>query len=185
MLTNDQLFKTQESFSFRVRLCDSPDCAPLTIVIYDWFTREGTPPRAGNKAEVLVDGAQKWAYVHKDIQSAKKDIRIATWLCRPDIELVRPKSLGVTEPTEREHYRFGKLLEDKANQGVEARVLIWGMTYTPVLNKWLRKWHWTPDDRIEIMEQDHPLLIGSYHQKTMTIDGQIGYCGGMNIKEND
>jgi phosphatidylserine/phosphatidylglycerophosphate/cardiolipin synthase-like enzyme len=185
MLANDQLFKTKESFSFRVRLCDSPDYAPLTIVIYDWFTREGTPPRAGNKAEVLVDGAQTWAYVYKDIQAAKRDIRIATWLCRPDIELVKPKSHGVTEPTEREHYRFGKLLEDKANQGVKARVLIWGMTYTPVLNKWLRRWHWTPDDRIEIMEQDHPLLIGSYHQKTMTIDGQIGYCVGMNIKEND
>jgi phosphatidylserine/phosphatidylglycerophosphate/cardiolipin synthase-like enzyme len=185
MLAADPLFDTQESFSFRVRLCDSPEDPPLTIVVYDWFTREGTPPRAGNKAEVLVDGAQTWQTVFRDMQAAKKDIRIATWLCRPDIELVRPESLSVTEPAERKQYRFGQLLEDKARQGVLARLLIWGMTYTPVLNKWLRRWHWTPDDRIEIMEQDHPLLIGSYHQKTMTIDGRIGYCGGMNIKEND
>ena len=185
MFLTDQFFETSESFSFRVRLCDRPDDVPLTIVVYDWFTREGTPPRAGNKAEVLVDGAQTWEYVYKDIKAAKKDIRIATWLCRPDIELVRPESHGVTDPEERKHYRFGHLLEEKAKQGVLARVLIWGMTYTPVLNKWLRKWHWTPDDCILIMEQDHPLLIGSYHQKTMTIDGRIGYCGGMNIKEND
>ena len=71
-----------------------------------------------------------WAYVYKDMQAAKRDIRIATWLCRPDIELVRPKGHGVTEPAEREHYRFGQLLDAKTNQGVTARVLIWGMTYT-------------------------------------------------------
>ncbi len=185
MLLDDESFRTQDAFSFRVKLRDSPDDEPLTIVIYDWFTQEGSPPRAGNKAEVLVDGAQTWAYVHSDMQAAKKDIRIATWLCRPDMELLRPEQFGVTEPFEREHYRFGQLLDEKAQQGVIARVLLWGMTYTPILNRWLRKWHWTPDDRIELMEQDHPLLIGSYHQKTMTIDGCIGYCGGMNIKEND
>ena len=185
MLSTDPLLETNESFSFRVRLCDSPADTPLTIVVYDWFTREGTPPRAGNKAQVLVDGAQTWEYVYNDLQTAKKDVRIATWLCRPDIELVRPRRYAVTDPAEREHYRFGQLLEKKANQGVTARVLIWGMTYTPILNKWLRRWHWTADDRIQIMEQDHPLLLGSYHQKTMTIDGRIGYCGGMNIKEND
>jgi phosphatidylserine/phosphatidylglycerophosphate/cardiolipin synthase-like enzyme len=185
MLFNDESFRTLDAFSFRVKLCDSPDDEPLTIVVYDWFTREGTPPRAGNMAEVLVDGAQTWAYVYKDMQAAKKDIRIATWLCRPDMEMVRPKDCAVTEPADREQYRFGQLLDEKAKQGLTARVLLWGMTYTPILNKWLRRWHWTPDDRIELMEQDHPLLIGSYHQKTMTIDGRIGYCGGMNIKEND
>ncbi|MEJ2099477.1 MAG: phosphatidylserine/phosphatidylglycerophosphate/cardiolipin synthase family protein [Desulfobacterales bacterium] len=185
MPPNDQYYDTQETFSFRVKLCAGPDDEPLTIVVYDWFTREGTPPRAGNKAEVLVDGAQTWAYVYKDMQAAKSDIRIATWLCRPDMELVRPEKYGVTEPAERANYRFGQVLDEKAKQGVIARVLLWGMTYTPVLNAWLRKWHWTSDDRIELMEQDHPLLIGSYHQKTMTIDGRIGYCGGMNIKEND
>ena len=185
MPPNDPLYDTQETFSFRVKLCASPDDEPLTIVVYDWFTQEGTPPRTGNKAEILVDGAQTWAYVYNDMQAAQEDIRIATWLCRPDMELMRPEADGVSEPIEREPFRFGQVLDEKAKQGVTARVLLWGMTYTPILNAWLRKWHWTPDDRIEIMEQDHPLLIGSYHQKTITIDGRIGYCGGMNIKEND
>jgi phosphatidylserine/phosphatidylglycerophosphate/cardiolipin synthase-like enzyme len=185
MPTNGESLPMPDAFSFRVKLCDSPDDEPLTIVVYDWFTREGTPPRAGNKAEVLVDGARTWDCVYDDMQAAKKDIRIATWLCRPNMELVRPAAYGVTEPAEREHFRFGQVLDEKAGQGVIARVLLWGMTYTPILNTWLRKWHWTPDDRIELMEQDHPLLIGSYHQKTITIDGRIGYCGGMNIKEND
>ena len=27
--------------------------------------------------------------------------------------------------------------------------------------------------------------VGSYHQKTAIIDGEIGFCGGMNMKEND
>ena len=185
MSANSGSSQAEESFSFRVRLCDSLDDKPQIIVVYDWFTRVGTPPRAGNKAEVFVDGAQTWASVSKDMQAAKEDIKIATWLCRPDIELVRPKDLAVTEPEEREDYRFGPLLESKAAQGVKAWVLIWGMTYTPILNSWLRKWYWTPQDRIELMEQDHPKFIGSYHQKTITFDGRVGYCGGMNIKEND
>jgi phosphatidylserine/phosphatidylglycerophosphate/cardiolipin synthase-like enzyme len=182
---NNGSSQAEESLSFRVRLCDSPDDKPQNIVVYDWFTGVGTPPRAGNKAEVLVDGAQTWASVSKDMQAAKEDIKIATWLCRSDIELVRPKDLAVTEPAERKDYRFGPLLETKTAQGVKAWVLIWGVTYTPILNSWLRKWYWTPQDRIELMEQDHPKFIGSYHQKTITIDGRVGYCGGMNIKEND
>jgi phosphatidylserine/phosphatidylglycerophosphate/cardiolipin synthase-like enzyme len=185
MTTGDPTFQVQETFSFRVKLRDSPEDPPLTIVVYDWFTREGTPPRAGNKAEVLVDGARTWGRVYADMQAAKEDIRIATWLCRPDMEMVRPQDAGVSEPADRNSYRFGQVLDEKAAQGVTARVLLWGMTYTPILNTWLRKWHWAPDDRVELMEQDHPLLIGSYHQKTITIDGSIGYCGGMNIKEND
>jgi phosphatidylserine/phosphatidylglycerophosphate/cardiolipin synthase-like enzyme len=183
--TNNGSSQAGESFSFRVRLCDSPDDKPQIIVVYDWFTRVGTPPRAGNKAEILVDGAQTWASVSRDMQAAKENVKIATWMCRPDIELVRPKELAVTEPEERANYRFGPLLDAKAKQGVRAWVLIWGLTYTPILNSWLRKWYWTPQDRIELMEQDHPKLIGSYHQKTMTIDGRVGYCGGMNVNEND
>ncbi|HSN96941.1 MAG TPA: phospholipase D-like domain-containing protein, partial [Candidatus Nanopelagicales bacterium] len=27
--------------------------------------------------------------------------------------------------------------------------------------------------------------IGSHHQKTVVVDGRVGFCGGMNIKEND
>ena len=185
MSANDGVSQAGDSFSFRVRLCDSPDDKPQTIVVYDWFTRVGTPPRAGNKAAVLVDGAQTWASVSADLKAAKQNIRIATWLCRPDIELIRPKELAVTEPAERADYRFGPLLDAKAVQGVKAWVLIWGMAYTPILNSWLFKWYWRAKDRIELMEQDHPKFIGSYHQKTLTIDGRIGYCGGMNIKEND
>jgi hypothetical protein len=152
---NNGSSQAEESFSFRVKLCDSPDDKPQIIVVYDWFTGVGTPPRAGNKAEVLVDGAQTWKSVSEDMQAAKQDIKIATWLCRPDIELVRPKDRAVTEPAERAHYRFGPLLDAKAAPGgVKAWVLIWGMTYTPILNSWLRKWYWTPQDRIELMEQD-------------------------------
>lgn len=29
------------------------------------------------------------------------------------------------------------------------------------------------------------LPIGSYHQKTVVCDGRIGFCGGMNLKQND
>jgi phosphatidylserine/phosphatidylglycerophosphate/cardiolipin synthase-like enzyme len=59
------------------------------------------------------------------------------------------------------------------------------MVYTPILDRWMRRWFWRGRDNIDVLEQDHPIIIGSHHQKTFTIDGRIGYCGGMNLKEND
>ena len=175
----------QAGIELKVTLADSPSATPNRVVIYDWFTRVGTPPRPGNDVELLVDGEQAWSRVFQDLSTAQKTVQVATWMLRPDIELVRPDALALAEPGERAQYRFGALIERLASQGVHVRLLIWGMTYTPMFNKWLRRWFWTAPTHIELLEQDHPKLIGSHHQKTFTIDGRVGYCGGMNVKEND
>lgn len=175
----------QGGIELRVSLADSPDAPPNRIVIYDWFTRVGTPPRAGNDIELLVDGEAAWSRVFQDLSTAQETVQVATWMLRPDIELVRPEALAVAEPAERAQYRFGALIERLAERGVHVRLLIWGMTYTPLFNKWLRRWFWRSPAHIELLEQDHPKLIGSHHQKTFTIDGRVGYCGGMNVKQND
>jgi phosphatidylserine/phosphatidylglycerophosphate/cardiolipin synthase-like enzyme len=175
----------QGGIELKVALADSPDAPPNRVVIYDWFTRVGTPPRAGNDVELLVDGEAAWSRVFQDLSTAQTTVQVATWMLRPDIELIRPEALALAEPAEREQYRFGDLIERLADKGVHVRLLIWGMTYTPIFNKWLRRWFWTAPPHIELLEQDHPKLIGSHHQKTFTIDGRVGYCGGMNVKEND
>lgn len=175
----------ESGIEIQVSLADSPEAEPNRLVVYDWFTRVGTPPRPGNDVELLVDGEQTWSRVFQDLSTAEAHVQVSTWMLRADIEMIRPEALATSEPEERSQYRFGKLVERLAEQGVSVRLLIWGMTYTPLLDKWLRRWFWTAPAGVQLLEQDHPKLIGSHHQKTFTIDSRVGYCGGMNVKEND
>ena len=172
---------------FRVELAESRGGPSNRIVVYDWFTRgeRRAPPRGGNRVEVLVDGEAGWGRVADDLEHAAQEVQIATWMCRPDIELRRPPELALAQPAERGQFRLGEMLEHRAGLGAKVRLLIWGMAYTPILDRWMRRWYWRGRDNIDVLEQDHPSLIGSHHQKTITIDGRIGYCGGMNLKEND
>jgi len=178
---------TPDVVTLKVEPAESRDGRFNRVVVYDWFTRgiDRAPPRGGNKVEILVDGEQGWGRVADDLEQAKRDVHIATWMCRPDIELRRPKELALSEPRERGHLRLGEILESRAKVGVKVRLLIWGMLYTPIIDRWMRRWYWRGHDNIDVLEQDHPSWIGSHHQKTITIDGRIGYCGGMNLKEND
>jgi len=173
--------------SFKVQLAEAPEGPKNRIVVYDWFTRgpNRAPPRGGNLVEILVDGQESWGRAAEDIEGAQEEIQIATWICRPNIELRRPLELALAEPIERGHLCLGSQLERRAKEGVKVRLLIWGLAYTPIIDRWLRRWYWRGHDNIDVLEQDHPSVIGSYHQKTLTIDRRVAYCGGMNLKEND
>jgi phosphatidylserine/phosphatidylglycerophosphate/cardiolipin synthase-like enzyme len=173
--------------AFKVELASTRDGPKNRIVVYDWFTRgkDRAPPRGGNLVEVLVDGQATWSRAADDLEAAQEEIQIATWICRPDIELRRPPELALAEPEARGHLRLGEILERRAEAGVKVRLLIWGLVYTPIVDRWMRRWYWRGRDNIDVLEQDHPSFIGSYHQKTLAIDGRVAYCGGMNLKEND
>ena len=42
------------------------------------------------------------------------------------------------------------------------------------------------EGRLEVLIEHHPThMIGSWHQKTIIIDGRIAYVGGMNARQND
>lgn len=178
---------TPDVVTFHVELAASRDGPRNCIVVYDWFARgkDRAPPRGGNRIEVLVDGEATWARVADDLEQAQGEIQIATWICRPDIELRRPLELALAEPQARARLRLGEVLERRAEAGVKVRLLIWGLVYTPIIDRWMRRWYWRGRDNIDVLEQDHPSLVGSHHQKTITIDGRVGYCGGMNLREND
>jgi phosphatidylserine/phosphatidylglycerophosphate/cardiolipin synthase-like enzyme len=172
---------------FRIARAESSAGPRNRIVIYDWFARgDGRPPpRGGHRVEILIDGEQTWSRVAEDLEHARTDVQIAMWMARPDMELLRPGELAVSDPSARAELRLGAVLERRAAEGVAIRLLIWGLVYTPILDPWLRRWYWRRPVAIDVLEQDHPHVLGSIHQKTITIDGQIGYCGGMNLKQND
>jgi phosphatidylserine/phosphatidylglycerophosphate/cardiolipin synthase-like enzyme len=91
----------------------------------------------------------------------------------------------------------------RARAGAVVRFLLWD---APVLGlpDELRRAAADGGDRFQVLEEANPtrrpllgeawritneilgrFQIGSFHQKIVVVDGRVGFCGGMNIKEND
>ncbi|MBW2453801.1 MAG: hypothetical protein JRI68_04795 [Deltaproteobacteria bacterium] len=155
------------------------------IVVYDWFTGHGPPPRAGNAIDALVDGKQMWAAVAADIMAAKDELCISTWWADPDIELTRPTALARGEPEERQAYRLAARIEALAERGGRTLILLWNWVGTPIVNRTLRRWAVETADNVEVLQRAHPRLTGSFHQKTLVMDRTVAYCGGFNLRQND
>ncbi len=177
-----------------------------------WFVSASTPPRDGCKVEVLVDGEEAWGAVSAELKKARESIHITTWMYQSTTELLRPRELEWAPASQRRANTIHQMLlesparkrlllfdwpvlsqdddvEELAEQaGDNFEVMeqanptkgsiFWGSKpkYIVAAHRAMRKhalfgWGWLP--------------IGSYHQKTLTVDGRVGFCGGMNLKEND
>ncbi|PMY41526.1 phospholipase [Pseudomonas sp. GW456-L14] len=86
----------------------------------DWFAHKNnplSPPRpAGNVVTPLVCGEEAFKKVYECIQAATKSIDLISWGFDPGLRLDRAST---DSPS------LGKLLRQKAESGVEVRVLIW------------------------------------------------------------
>lgn len=173
---------------------------PVTLD-YVWFTPVGYPPTLGNRVDLLVDGEQAWAGVAEALAGAIRSIHLTTWIYQPTAELVRPDPLR--DPEERERHTAQRVLEERARAGATVRFLLWD---APVLRLPGQLRRAAAEDGVffQVLEEPNPtrmpllgpswritneLLgsfpIGSFHQKSVIVDSRVGFCGGMNIKEND
>jgi phosphatidylserine/phosphatidylglycerophosphate/cardiolipin synthase-like enzyme len=183
--------------------CFSNDRRQLFDVVldYKWFTPIGFPPTLGNRVELLVDGEDGWGSVARSIAEARETIRIVTWVYDPRMELLRPDPLS--NPASRVTNTIHQMLGRRAADGVLVQLLLWDPPLLPMRRETLttaRAGH----DGFEVLseknttqrhifQENHGLTnwvvgglpIGSYHQKTVVCDGRIGFCGGMNLKQND
>lgn len=182
-----------------------PDGAGFRLLVrldYLWFTPIGFPPTQGNRVDVLVDGEDGWRAVVQAIEQAQTSVHVTTWIYQPTTELLRPDPLA--DPSERERYTVHRMLEARAQAGVTVRLLLWDAPFLPMLGP-ARRAARSPDDNFEVLQEANPakrpLLednqwhlynlilgdfeIGSHHQKSVVVDGTVGFCTGMNLKEND
>ncbi|AWM81569.1 hypothetical protein DKL61_15160 [Gammaproteobacteria bacterium ESL0073] len=82
-----------------------------------WFTGQGAyDHRAGIKVEKLICGKAAFAAIHKAIEKAKKSVDIIIWGFDPMMRF---------NPDEPNNLTIGELLEKKAQQGVECRIMVW------------------------------------------------------------
>ncbi len=169
---------------------------------YLWFTPIGFPPTLQNEVQILCDGEQAWEAINVALRAARRHVHITTWIYQPTTELLRSNPLS--DPQARVPYTIQSVLEDLARSGVLIRLLLWDAPFLPMPSD-ARKAARDANDQFEVMQEanpsSRPLLnshewglynhllgdfqIGSYHQKTIVVDGQVGFCTGMNIKEND
>lgn len=129
------------------------------------------PLMSGNQVSVLIDGPQTYASIETELKQARHHIHIETFIFGAD-------DIGK---------RFGKLLAQKRQEGVEVRVLYdsLGSMETPksffeelrgqgIEVREFRPMNPVKNPRIwDIQNRDH--------RKIIVVDGKVGFTGGINI----
>jgi len=153
----------------------------------DSFARVGTPARDSNLILPLVDGEQAWKQMAIQMNAAKKSIHMCFWMLSSDLEMLRYPKDTFKDSTKRQAYTLGTLLFAKQKAGVKVRVLLWdpahGLGRGFVVDTLVRLGG--ASGLLEVMYEPHPMTIGSWHQKSIIIDDEVAFVGGMNAKEND
>ena len=173
-----------------------------------WFIGTGSPARNGNVIEPLVNGEVAWKDVLATILTAQESIHLAYWMMHLDHELDRPAALTFKDPVDRQANTLHDILLKQADRGVRVRILLWvlaSMTPAVTANE-IARWVLMPSlapasmaalldfrvlkyalqGKFQLLLEPHPTVsIGSWHQKTIVVDGRVAYVGGMNTREND
>jgi phosphatidylserine/phosphatidylglycerophosphate/cardiolipin synthase-like enzyme len=133
------------------------------------------PPRDGCEVEVLIDGAEAFPRMLRDIRAAASHVHIAGWHVDPDFALTRDG-----EPSQ-----VRRVLRDVAER-VPVRALIWGGApfhgFTPsrgdvkeVRAELLR------GSRVVCALDPHERTMHCHHEKIVIVDDEIAYVGGLDI----
>jgi len=128
---------------------------------------------AGNRLDLLIDGAQAYPAMLETIAGAKTRVDLESYILNSD----------------RTGWRFAEALAERARAGVSVRVIydsvgsheltssylqflrnagIQTLEYHPVA-PWQRRWGWVRRD----------------HRKILVVDGRVGFTGGINISDEN
>ncbi len=138
------------------------------LVLYELQTA-GAILTEDNDVRFLVDGKEKFAHLLEDLKKAKKFIHIQYYIIKDD------EVFGAIK----------EVLEAKAKQGVEVRILFDAMGC-----RFMKKKEWKRLNGLGIETAAFfPALFGRLqlrinyrnHRKIVVIDGEIGYIGGFNV----
>jgi phosphatidylserine/phosphatidylglycerophosphate/cardiolipin synthase-like enzyme len=138
------------------------------------WAAEGTfAPRPGNRAELLVDGAEILPRIVADVAAASSHVHVAGWYFTPSFRM------GAGGPTLR------GLLADAATR-VDVRVLAWAGAPLPLFRpdrdevRAMRE-ELTHGTRIEMELDARERPMHCHHEKLVVVDDRIAYVGGLDL----
>ncbi len=130
---------------------------------------------AGHRVDLLVDGVEAFPAMLRAIEDARRFVSVETYIFQPD----------------RIGSRFRDVLAEAARRGVEVRVV-----YDSIGSFETNAAFWEPlsDAGAELVEF-HPVsgwmrgwphtLNRRNHRKLLVVDGEEGFCGGINIHDEE
>lgn len=135
------------------------------------------PPRAGNRLEVLVDGAAALPPIAAAIAGARSHVHITGWHLRPHFELVRGERPVV----------LGGLLAEVAER-VDVRVMVWAGAPVPAFHPTRKevaaevaRLVRATRIRCEVDPREHPFHC--HHEKTVVVDDEVAFVGGVDLTD--
>lgn len=138
------------------------------LVLYNLETM-GSVYSDNNQVEIYGDGLKKFEALAEELSKAEQFIHLQYYIIKPDeaFQMIRP------------------VLEEKARQGIEVRIL-----YDSMGSRHMRKKHWNAlkEAGIQVAEffpaklkKLHLRINYHNHRKIVVIDGKVGFVGGFNI----
>src|SRR4051812_35315806 len=130
----------------------------------------GAPaPRAGNRLDVLIDGAEALPAIAEALAGAEQYVHITGWHIEPGFELVRGEPPVV----------LGSLLAELAER-IDVRVLVWAGAPVPAFHPTRREVREKVQEltrqtriRCEMDPREHP--VHCHHEKTVLVDGALAF----------
>src|SRR5690242_9662200 len=139
------------------------------------WTRTGSPPRAGNRVEVLVDGADALPAMAEAMRGARRHVHICSWHMEPDFKPER----GAGAPTMRE--LLGELAER-----IPVRVLQWAGAPLPVFSPRRGQVRAGRDElrrgtKVRAELDACTRLMHCHHEKLLIVDGEVAFVNGIDF----
>jgi phosphatidylserine/phosphatidylglycerophosphate/cardiolipin synthase-like enzyme len=143
----------------------------------DLWAAHGRPVRAGNAVDLLVDGSEALPAIQDAILNARRSVHIACWHASPDFRMTRgPEARPLRD-----------VLAEAATR-VPVRLLLWAGTPLPVYQptrKAVRaaRDEFMRDSAVECAVDSRGKVVRCHHEKTVTIDGEIAFVGGLDFTD--
>jgi phosphatidylserine/phosphatidylglycerophosphate/cardiolipin synthase-like enzyme len=139
------------------------------------FASGGSPPREGNKLDVLIDGSEALPTIAAELARAESYVHLAGWFFSPELQLTREDEPVVVR----------NLLASLAER-IPVRVLSWKGAPVPLFKPSQRDVRDMVDalarhTRIDAHADGCTGFMHCHHEKAIVIDGKIAFVGGIDL----
>ena len=133
------------------------------------------PPRAGNRVDVLIDGAEALPAIAEAMLKAESHVHLTGWYFTPSFALVRDGDPLVLRD----------LLSELAER-IDVRVLAWAGAPLPLFRPSRADVREMRDrlvdrSRTQVALDAHERPMHCHHEKTIVIDDRVAFVGGVDL----